>query len=294
MTDHNGPTHVPPETHDASDGATDLQHELQREQDYWDRYYISERAERVLEKQLANRLPDYFAREFARAERIYHQPFDRPARVLVLGAGLGTVAVWCADRYPAWDVVSMDLSVEGLRVHGAIGQRMGIPWRGDTLVCDWDHLPFPAETFDFCVADRSLHHMMQPDVSLRAVARALKLGGILIGLREPFLAVSKPEMRTEFAADEKVDGAHDQVWYLGEWRRFFHAAGFDLKARVHLSDVYRFYDGWGPRLPGLRRLTRRLPDDWTARLLFPYVWYYGSTRIAKYTLYAQKTGAQQP
>jgi len=98
-------------------------------------------------------------------------------------------------------------------------------------------------------------------------------------------------MRTEFAAEAKEHGAHDQALYLGEWRRSFRQAGFGLKARVHLSDCYRYYDGWGPNMPGLRWLMKRLPLDWTARLLFPYVWYYGSTRLAKYTLYARKRKA---
>lgn len=179
MTEHQCPADVP----------YDLAHELRREQDYWDAFYVSDHAEQSLEKQLAGQLPSYFAHEFARGERIFHRSFDHPAQLLVLGAGSGTIAVWCAGRYSSWSIASIDLSIVGLRAHDAISQRLGIPWRAERIVCDWDHLPFPTAKFDYCVVDRALHHMLRPSVSLRAVAQALKPGGILIARREPFPAV---------------------------------------------------------------------------------------------------------
>lgn len=266
--------------------------ELKREQKYWADYYFSERAQEVLAKQLKNQLPLYFQREFERAERIFRCDFHRPARALILGAGMGTVSVWCANHYPQWEIFSLDLALEGLISHISVAQTMKLTWSGHCVVADWDHLPFEDNLFDFCVVDRALHHMQNPARSLRSVAHMMKSGAILIGLREPFLAVSRPEMREAFAANEKEAGAHDQVWYPGEWKRFFRAAEFDLKIRVHLEDCYRFYAGWGPHLPGIRSILKRLPVDFTARLLFPYVWYHGSTKIAKYTLYARKKGTR--
>ena len=100
----------------------------------------------------------------------------------------------------------------------------------------------------------------------------MKNDDIMIGLREPFMSINHPEMRQDFAADAKEGGAHDQIWYPSEWREFFTAAGFDLKLRVHLRDVSRYLDGgWGPNIPLLRRVMRRVPSDWCAQLLYPYV-----------------------
>lgn len=261
---------------------------LVQERAYWDRYYATDRLKQSLDNQINSNILSYFAGEFARAERLYRQSFQRPAQALILGSGTGTIAAWCNTHYPQWRVTAMDLSQTGLQLHAWTADYIGLSWSGHTLIADWDNLPFPPQTFDFVIADRALHHMLTPSKTLHHLAQTMKPAAILIGLREPSMAVSHPEMRDNFAAEAKDAGAHDHIWYVREWRQFFRAAGLNLKVRVHLEDCTRFFNGWGPQIPGLRRVLRSRSRDITARILYPYVWYYGSSRIAKYTLYAQK------
>jgi len=224
-----------------------LNDKIKREHTYWSHFYASSAKKWYEEQVTKTELTTYFRREFSRAESVLHQRFNHPARVLVIGAGMGALSTWCAGNYPEWE---KDAS------------------------------------FNFCLADRCLHHMDDPTKSLSSIARVIRPGGILIALREPTVPITHPEMKEKFGEEAMKAGSNEHIWYLREWRHFFRKSGFRLKVRIHLEDCFRFYNGWGPPVPGIRKLLRLFPLVVTERLLFPYVWYYGSSNISKFTFYA--------
>ena len=48
------------------------------------------------------------------------------------------------------------------------------------VVGDAHELPFPAETFDACRADRTLQHLAQPEIALREMVRVVRSGGRVV------------------------------------------------------------------------------------------------------------------
>jgi len=263
-----------------------LNDKIKREYAYWSDLYASS-AEKWFEEQVTKtELTTYFRREFNRAENMLHQQLNHPARVLIIGAGMGALSAWCSGNYPEWEIVSTDLITKGLSAHRTVARLMGYQYESHLVVSNWDLLPFKDASFDLCFADRCLHHMDDPIKSLSSIAKSIRPGGVLIALREPTIAIAHPETKRKFGEEARKAGANEHIWYLNEWRHFFTKAGFRLKVRIHLEDCFRFYRGWGPRVPGIRKLLRLFPLVVTERLLFPYVWYYGSTNISKFTFYA--------
>jgi len=263
-----------------------LNDKIKREHTYWSHFYASSAKKWYEEQVTKTELTTYFRREFSRAESVLHQRFNHPARVLVIGAGMGALSTWCAGNYPEWEIVSTDLTNEGLSAHNEVARLMGHQWESHVVVSNWDRLPFKDASFNFCLADRCLHHMDDPTKSLSSIARVIRPGGILIALREPTVPITHPEMKEKFGEEAMKAGSNEHIWYLREWRHFFRKSGFRLKVRIHLEDCFRFYNGWGPPVPGIRKLLRLFPLVVTERLLFPYVWYYGSSNISKFTFYA--------
>jgi len=232
----------------------------------------------------------YFQTEFDRAERLYGQPLNRPAAVLDLGAGWGTLSIWAASRYPRWSVVSMDYVEHSLTLQKEMATLMNLPLRDYPLVADWDSLPHPSHTFDYVIADRALHHALDPVRMLREVRRVTKPGGLMIVLREPTLPTGRPEAREVFAREMLEAGSNDHIWTASEWQRFFHEAGWNINMRVQVEDVENFLKGGThPLMRRARKwLRHRVPIDWIERAVYTFVANRGSTHLlSKFTFYAR-------
>jgi ubiquinone/menaquinone biosynthesis C-methylase UbiE len=102
-------------------------------------------------------------------------------RILDIGAGRGPLGTLVAQRYDPHLVVSADIVSYRLKTAS--------PWLADlrslNLICaDVSGLPFKDESFDFVIANSSLHHLPRLDPAVKELVRVLRPGGFYIG-REP-------------------------------------------------------------------------------------------------------------
>ena len=112
---------------------------------------------------------------------------ERPARgpveaVLVAGGGTGYEPLLAARQNPRAEVLSLDLSRASLAYGARMARRLGL---GNVRFLQGDLLDVDAlgERFDAILASGVLHHMADPEAGLRALAGALRPGGVIrIGL----------------------------------------------------------------------------------------------------------------
>ena len=97
---------------------------------------------------------------------------------LELGAGMGSIALWLADRVgPGGRVVATDLDTDDLDALDVPGIQV---MRHDVLEDD-----FPEASFDLIHCRGVLVHVPEPDQALRRMARWLRPGGLLLA-EEPW------------------------------------------------------------------------------------------------------------
>jgi ubiquinone/menaquinone biosynthesis C-methylase UbiE len=105
-----------------------------------------------------------------------------PSAVLEVGTGEGVIAQRLAARWPAAQVVGLDLPDEDL----AAG------WSGRDvagLYADVAALPFPDDTFDLVLAIEVLEHVPDPDAALRELRRVSRTAVVASVPREPLWRV---------------------------------------------------------------------------------------------------------
>jgi malonyl-CoA O-methyltransferase len=116
----------------------------------------------VLQGEVRNRLLDRL--DWVRLE---------PRRILDLGAGTGQALPALAARFPAAELVALDLTPEMLQVAA------GRPGHGSVLVCaDAARLPFPDGSFDLVFSSLALHWSPVLDRVLGEVRRVLRHPGL--------------------------------------------------------------------------------------------------------------------
>jgi SAM-dependent methyltransferase len=101
------------------------------------------------------------------------------ARVLDLGAGTGTGAIGLAQRFPAADVVAVDVSADSLNRLRARALDLGLAGRVRAVEADLDVGWPDLGTLDLTWASMSMHHMADPGRVLRDVLAATRPGGLI-------------------------------------------------------------------------------------------------------------------
>lgn len=109
----------------------------------------------------------------------------------------------------------------------------GVDHKIDFFVGDYHRLAFPDSTFDFVIADASLHHTANLPCLLSEIQRIMKATGVLVAIREPILPSFAPLRtwrRLTFGWRERREGATERTYTRDEWQHFFGEAGFQLEA----------------------------------------------------------------
>jgi len=126
-------------------------------------------------------------------------------RVLDLGCGVGTAALWLAQRRPV-EVVGVSISPAQVRMAGRFAARSG-PLRGRVrfALADFTALPEDLRGFDLAFAIESFVHADPAAAFFQGAARALRPGGALVVI---------DDVLTGDPADPR----------LGDFRRGWHVA----------------------------------------------------------------------
>ena len=208
-------------------------------------------------------------------------------RLLDLGAGTGTGAIGLAQRFDTAEVLAVDSSAESLLRLSEKLVNNGLAERVRPIKADFDAGWPELGTLDLIWASMSLHHMADPEWTLRLARAATRSGGLIAVAEFPVqlrflpydLGIGRPGF--EERAGELLGQAHRETmptlgsawaprlaetgWQVFDERDFV----IDLNPPTHPS-AGRYAEGWFSRLS--HRLTDVLePDDrqTLARLLDP-------------------------
>ncbi|HEV3475750.1 MAG TPA: class I SAM-dependent methyltransferase [Actinomycetota bacterium] len=144
-----------------------------------------------------------------RAERML--PDRRYGKVLEIGAGTGffLLNLWQAGY--TTDLHATDISEGMLEVCSENAARLGCTVA--TRSADAERLPYDDGEFDLVVGHAFLHHIPEPDVALREIARVVRPGGAVFIAGEPtrwghrLAEVAKVTARTAWRTAALIPGA---------------------------------------------------------------------------------------
>jgi SAM-dependent methyltransferase len=162
---------------------------------------------------IARRLMRGFLRDLDAALPVQH-----PQRVLEVGLGEGEISDQLRERYPAAELVGLDLPDDALAAD----------WRGRGLTGlfgDAHQLPFPPATFDLVLAIEVLEHVPDPRGALGELARVARRDLVLSVPREPLWRALNLA-RGSYVKDLGNTPGHIQHWSRG---------GFAALVREHFD-----------------------------------------------------------
>jgi ubiquinone/menaquinone biosynthesis C-methylase UbiE len=129
---------------------------------------------------------DFLGRRFHRA--VHSAAADvaaglgKPATILDVGCGTGSLLALLGARFPEARLCGVDPAAEMLRVaHSRFGDDPRIVLRGAAA----EKLPFDDGSFDLVVSSNSFHHWADQVAGLREIGRVLRADGHLV-MTDPF------------------------------------------------------------------------------------------------------------
>ena len=170
-------------------------------------------------------------------------------RVLDLGCGTGTLAVWAKRREPRTDVTGVDGDPALLEQARAKAAKKGLDLRLDEGLAD--ALPYPDGSFDVVLSSLLFHHLPRPvkDGAAREVARVLRPGGALHVA--DFGRAPDPLARAQFMVVQAFDGfenTRDNI--TGELPKIFSRAGLaDVRERDRVRIAFGSLSLYSARRP---------------------------------------------
>lgn len=162
-------------------------------------------------------------------------------RVLDLGCGVGTAALYVAHRRPV-EVVGVSISPEQIRLARRFASRGG-PLRGGVrfATADFTDLPRDLAGFDLAFAVESFVHSEQASAFFGEAARVLRPGAALVVIDD---VLTESDVRTGVGGDPRLDDfrAGWRVWSLlsvSDIAAVAADAGLELVASRDLSSLQR-------------------------------------------------------
>jgi SAM-dependent methyltransferase len=154
---------------------------------------------------------------------------DETSRLLDLGAGTGTAAIGLAQRFPAAEVVAVDISAESLDRLRVKAAETGLGSRLRVVVADLDTGWPETGRLDLTWASMSLHHVADPHRVLGDARDATRDGGLI--------AVAEFAEPLRFLPDD-----------LGVGRPGFEDRVATVFGRAHIEALPTLGSAWAPRL----------------------------------------------
>jgi ubiquinone/menaquinone biosynthesis C-methylase UbiE len=141
---------------------------------------------RVLEPEVmdsAEEARDYDAMDHSQVNRVFVADFlsfwTGAGTVLDVGAGTAQIPIELCRRHATVTVVAIDLAEQMLRVGEENVRRAGLSERIALKCCDAKALPWPAGAFAAVMSNSIVHHIPEPFLVLKEMARVAGPGGAL-------------------------------------------------------------------------------------------------------------------
>ena len=186
-------------------------------------------------------------------------------RILEIGAGTcyTSYLVKSAPRNNSF-VVGTDISAQAL--NGAQRLASVFPRKLDGLTCcDSTNLPFQSGFFDTILGVAVLHHLEQPLLGCREIARVLRRGGRYLGIEGSIPKTLRPFIGAITAARYRVEreGVREDMYDSETWHGMFRAAGMRAQITPLLApSAYRALINTKPRPESYRpRYKLRYPYE---------------------------------
>jgi SAM-dependent methyltransferase len=204
-------------------------------------------------------------------------PAERaPRRIADLGCGTGAGTFALLTRFPEAQVVAVDSSEDHLARLRRKADEAGVAARIDTITADLDTELPPLGEPDLVWASASLHHLADPERTLRGIHSALNRGGFLVVVEVDgfprFLPEGAPNDRPglEERCHELADRRHDaRLPHRGaDFGPMLTAAGWTIEA--HRTITATVEQSWSPAISryahlGFARLREVLADELSAQ-----------------------------
>lgn len=175
-------------------------------------------------------------------------------KILDVGCGIGFVS----RLYPNFDITGIDIS-DGML------ERNPYKW----IKAPAEAIPFPDNTFDFVVCRSLLHHLDDPALGLKEMARVLKVGGTWVCwdpnysfFSEIFRAIARftprfSHIHKNFRADELLTAIKDAGFIITE-ERYLGFLAYPLCAFPDILDL-KLPIGVGKALIGIDNIISKTP-----------------------------------
>ncbi len=167
--------------------------------------------ERILEPEAmdtAEEAQDYDAMDFTAVNLAFAEAVAalgvRSGRMLDVGTGTARIPLLIAERLPDVALVAVDLSAEMLKLAARNVAAAGLVARIALRLTDAKRLPFAAASFDAVISNSIVHHIPDPVIALREMARVAKPGAALFirDLLRPETPEAADALVTRYAANE--------------------------------------------------------------------------------------------
>lgn len=190
-------------------------------------------------------------------------------RLLEVGCGRGSFAIWLAGREPRFDIVAVDFSDTAIDIARERALRRGAKVKFD--VADAEALPFGDDTFDIVISCECMEHVQHPRVMAGEISRVLRSGGrfclttpsqlngMLIGWAHAWLTGRK------FNSGAGVQ-PRENFYFFWTVKRYLRAAGLSVD-RVE-SSTYQWL--LLPRVAPAKLCTKQFTHSWARVLAFPF------------------------
>lgn len=109
-------------------------------------------------------------------ESVYREIADYPAcRVLEVGCGRGSFAIWLARKAPRFQITALDFSGAAIEIARADAASAGV--QVEFIQGDAEALPIPNDSFDLVISCECMEHVPHPPQMADEIARVLRRGG---------------------------------------------------------------------------------------------------------------------
>jgi ubiquinone/menaquinone biosynthesis C-methylase UbiE len=141
-------------------------------------------------------------------------------------------------------VVSTDISLGAARRAAERGRRFGVPLI--PLVADVERLPFADRSFDLVFVHDGLHHLEDPMVGLREMARVARRA---VSVNEPARAsATRTAVRLGLSVEHEEAGNRVARMSMPEIEEVLRGAGFEIGRAERYAMLYRHEPGGPTRL----------------------------------------------